>query len=282
MNIKSIFTTLTLSTGLLLSGCGDTKTETVVVEKEVIVDNIVEVVVEKQVVVETIVEVEKVVEVKKKGSLVLTFDDGYCLDTILEHEQLFDEYNTKFTYFMNKYNRDLHKDKLLYLQNKGHEIGHHGMFHKNALEMSEKEGIEYWYNNEIANLLQPMLEDGIDVKTFAFPYGAYNQTLAERIRGDFEKVRGFLTPKSSDLRTASLNDGYFYNGVGNDTPYYGDGSKTKKAMDIAKEQGKDVVLVFHCIVDVQTDRWQVTTDVLREILEYANEIELETKKFKDL
>ncbi|WP_171037534.1 polysaccharide deacetylase family protein [Pseudoalteromonas sp. S558] len=216
------------------------------------------------------------------GSIVLTFDDGHCINSWYESTYLFEQYNASATFYISKYHSGM-ADQLLFLQNQGFEIAHHTTYHANALEWFDEHGLDSWLKGEIRDSLNNMKKDGLKVSSFAFPFGSYSIELSEALREDFESVRGYLTPKTKDLRLGMQNDGYFYMGVGIDSSYFEPETRIFLAMDKAKATGRDLILIGHCIVEGEpTSRWQTPTKNLIKIFEYAKEIGLQFKTMNQL
>lgn len=253
---------LMLGLGLAVAGCigcsGDTKTVEVPVEK--------------------IVYVDVPVEVESQGSIVLTFDDGVCVNSWVDNKELLHKYEAKATFFVSHYSNNDFKDKLLTLQGEGFEIAHHSTYHHNAVTFSNENGIDEWLRVEVDYTLDMMNDDGLNIETFAFPYGAFNDDLVESLRGRFSKVRGYLSPKTDNLRLGTQTDGFFYGGIGIDTHMLTD--DVYAGMDRAKDKGLDLVVAAHCI---ELDgSWHIKTDELEGIMDYAHQIGLQFKMFKEL
>ena len=222
--------------------------------------------------------VEKIIEVVPEGSIVLTFDDGVCVDSWVEHKELLNAHNAKATFFVNHYSINDYTDQLLLLQADGFEIGHHGSYHKNSITFVEESGIDEYLRVEIDYSLDMMRADGLDVTTFAFPYGGHTDAIVDSLRDRFTKVRGYLSPKTDNLRLGTRSDGFFYQGIGIDSHILTD--DVFVGMTRAKELKLDLVVVAHCIE--REGLWQIDKEELELILEYAYEIDLQFKMFRDI
>jgi len=91
---------------------------------------------------------ETVKNEKNQGGIIFTFDDQY-VNEWHHFRNKFHAYNIKATFFINRpqnlTNRQI--EKLKQLAGDGHEIGSHGLNHRNALDY--KDSVNAYYLNDV-------------------------------------------------------------------------------------------------------------------------------------
>lgn len=113
--------------------------------------------------------------------ILLAFDD-YNVENWREYFDLFDKYNVRVTYFINA----LEPDNFCYEAiERGHEIGYHTQNHVNLREVSHDE----FYEQAIAPI-EVFHEKGIELTSFAYPYGSYEEWMNEELLQYYNTVRG--------------------------------------------------------------------------------------------
>jgi len=107
------------------------------------------------------------------GAIVFTFDDKYIQEWF-QANSIFSKYDWKTTFCVTKYGTlsDDEKQKLMTLQNNGHEIASHGNKHLRAAEYLSAHTMEDYINEEILLSLSSMEDEGIDISSFVYPYGS--------------------------------------------------------------------------------------------------------------
>jgi peptidoglycan/xylan/chitin deacetylase (PgdA/CDA1 family) len=112
-----------------------------------------------------------------QSGVVITFDDDFvdewfAVNTILE------PYDWKATFFVTRFNQlSASKiQKLKDLKNFGHEIGGHGLNHLNAPNFISANGTAEYLNQEIIPMQNLMNTNDLTTTSFAYPYGARNNT----------------------------------------------------------------------------------------------------------
>lgn len=246
-----------LLASLFLIGCGDS-TETKVIE----------------------VEKPPVVEPVNRGAIALTIDDGVSLPFLIESVGIFERYEANATFYVSHFN-EIMTDDLLYLQSKGFEIGNHSRYHKDAVKEVESAGMANWLESEVLNPLSRMTGQGINVDTFAYPFGHYTLETNEALKPYFSKVRGFGGTRSGDYSEGFYNDGFFYFGVSVDSAWL-DRMSLMMAMDQALKSSKTLVVGMHVISDEWENDYNITLADLDFIIKYASEIGLEFKLMRDI
>lgn len=118
---------------------------------------------------------------KNPSGILLAFDDYYP-ENWEAHFELFDKYDVNVTFFINAaYPTDFCYKAL----ERGHEIGFHTMSHVNLTEVPEE---EVW--QEAVVPVENFKNKGIELTTFAYPYGASTVELDELLLQHYKVVRG--------------------------------------------------------------------------------------------
>jgi peptidoglycan/xylan/chitin deacetylase (PgdA/CDA1 family) len=195
----------------------------------------------------------------------ISFDDGVALDSIYEHTYLFKRYNASFTYYVN-YNRKLSdKTKLLDMQSRGYEIGHHGTLHKSALQYSIDNGIDQWFHDEVLLSLEQMRNDGLTITTFAYPFGSRNEETDNLLFNEFDKIRGFSTDTTLNYTPQNKNELIIAYSIDS---HIIDLNKIYDAMDNLKD-GETLFIATHVVGEWHND-WKISTADLEAILSYGD------------
>lgn len=109
-------------------------------------------------------------EVQKRGAIIYSFDAQY-IDAWYNQRDLFKKYNIKATFFINRPQLlDSDKiNKLRQLMQDGHEIGCHGLNHKNVVDY--KDSIDVLLATEIIPAINDLNNMGFKIQSYAYPYG---------------------------------------------------------------------------------------------------------------
>ena len=235
----------------------------------------------KTVEVEKIVEVPVVVEPEKpKGGIAITIDDGAALSSLVTYIDIFEKYGAVGTYYVSHHNHSMDEHLLTLQDVYGWEIGNHTQNHRNAIEYSESKGEFVWLQDEVLYLQAKLGDAGLNVTTFAYPFGLYTRETNEVLKPYFKNIRGFGGTKQGDYSEGFYNDSYFYFGVSVDSAWvYHD--ELKMAMDRALENGETLVVGAH-VIGEWTSAYHITLDDLEFILDYASTIGLEFKTMSEL
>lgn len=215
---------------------------------------------------------------QKKGSIVLTFDDGSVIDTIYENQHLFDAYGAKFTYFVSHYEASM-AQQLIEMQNKGHEIAHHTKAHKNSVKYADEFGLRTWLNDEVLGQLFQMREDGLFIDSFAYPFGARNATTDSALKPYFKKIRWSGVSRFNYVEGYE-NDGYLYYSVTIDSYWLKESLFSE--IENACSTGKDLVLIAHAISDNWPSDYYITPNNVDRILSHASSFGCEFKTMSEL
>lgn len=238
----------------------------------------------------------------ESGGVVLSFDDDFVEDWYDINREL-QEYGWRATFFVSKFHtfEESEINKLKDLQSQGHEIALHGRNHANALEFTSENSLNEYIDTEILPSLNAMEQEGFDISSFAYPYGA-------KIRPDiYEKVKGFLFADYNDrmdylllehfdiLRGTTYgkeipsqqknyaNGSQLVFGLGIDDSYNNDRKYLLSLLQHARKNDKIVIFYGHRILP-ETDSLRYVTNykILEEICNYVNEHDMHFLTMRDL
>ena len=198
----------------------------------------------------------------KSIEIELGVDDYNSLKYLMDHISIINMYGVKITYYVSGYN-DKIKDDLLYLQSMGHEIANHTRWHYYAPSRVKNHGAES-YINDVLRYNQQMIDDGIEINKFAYPFGAGTQELDAELIRHFDHVRyttkDYTVVGGGDFPKAINIDGYNL-----------DIDKMREAIELADSKGENVYFLFHAITESYGDGFYITPTELVEILEVIAE-----------
>lgn len=215
-----------------------------------------------------------------EGSVILTIDDGVSLPYIMSNLDLFHTYNATATYYVSEYTYSMSND-LLELQNRGFDIGHHTQNHVSAIDYSKQYSAYKWFADEVSWMLRDMSAAGLDVKSFAYPFGQYTMETNEVLKPHFTSIRLFGSSKLRTYEEGFYKQDKIYFGVSVDSLWLYK-NEMKLAMDKAKEEGKNLVLAFHIIDDQHESSYKISREDLQFIMEYASVIGLPFKTMAEI
>lgn len=115
------------------------------------------------------------------SGILLAFDDYYP-ENWEAHFDFFEEHDVKVTFFVNA---AIPTEFCYKAIERGHEIGFHTMSHVNLTEVTEE---EVW--EEAVVPVEHFHNFGIELTTFAYPYGASTPELDELLLQHYKVVRG--------------------------------------------------------------------------------------------
>jgi len=220
-------------------------------------------------------EHKNTVKVSTPG-IVLGFDDYYPISWG-QHLDLFDKYGVKVTFFVTG---NSVTDFMLNIQNRGHEIGYHTINHLDLRKLSEKQ-----FFGETISQTSIFKDAGIELTSFAYPYGVYQLWMHDELLKYYKIVRGsdafdlkhytindmksgFIDSLSIDnimYRLAAYNRGDFYHHI-------------DAILKSAKENKSIIVLTLHSISDHD---WGITPERLEYIFQKSREYGLKFYRFRD-
>ena len=202
--------------------------------------------------------------------VVLSFDDYYP-STWEQHLDLFDKYNAKATFFVLGGSVT---QFMLNAQKRGHEIGYHTITHPDLTKLSREQFLE-----ETVLPINVFKESGIELTSFAYPYGKYESWMHEELLKHYKIVRGVygLKPYSIDdmktgfLESASIDKIMYKSEISfQDIVSY--------VLGLAREDRKIIILTCHSISDNDLG---ITPERLEYVLKKAKEYGLPFYLCKD-
>jgi peptidoglycan/xylan/chitin deacetylase (PgdA/CDA1 family) len=148
------------------------------------------------------------------------------------------------------------KDNVLDTLRRGNEIGAHTRSHPHLPTLSDAD-----VKTEIEGSRQDLINMGVPVTTFAYPYGEYNSSVV-----NITKAAGFSGARATaEGFNDKSTDRYLLNTfvVEANTPI----SDVRNAIDQAGAQKKWLIIMFHQIDGTQTE--SVTHQTLQQIVDYV-------------
>ena len=208
----------------------------------------------------------------RQCGIVLAFDD-YSADNWEYYFDLFDKYNVKVTFFVNAYEPT---DFCFHAIERGHEIGYHTVEHVNMTAISEAEA----YSQAIAPI-EIFREQGIELSTFAYPYGEYNENLNELLLQHYNVLRGawyYQLAGKHEMRHG------FVESLSIDNINYKSEEGFRDRIDLilnelSNNKGAVVGLYSHVIAD---GNWCVTEKRLEYLFQRAEEMGIQFYTYKEL
>lgn len=210
--------------------------------------------------------IQRIKYINKPG-IVLSFDDSFRVDGWHKVKDLFGYYDVKVTFNVNaihhfegqREHTQEEIDKLIELQNNGHEIAHHTLKHNNAVIYAKQYGVKKWIDNEIDSLFNwlerqkhSLTEEGFKRPvSFAFPYFSENETLIDALTNYFKVVRG--GNRKGNLLTPFRMNGYIPS-LDVDRNVISNPKYIEKILRHVKKTGKNIVFTCHSILN-DADDW---------------------------
>lgn len=220
-----------------------------------------------------------------RAGVVITFDD-YFVNEWIEADKLLSKYNWKATFCVSNFDQlssvDISNLKLL--QKNKHEIAGHGFLHINAKEFTKKHGKQKYLDIEIFPLIEAFKEQEITLETFAYPYGAKNQTLDFELKKYFKIIRGTSKGNKKIADNSNFYNGTrILNGIGIDSNYeHFNLNYLSKVLKYAKKYNKIVVFYGHKPVKLASNEYEVDYQTLDFICNYVKNNDLKFYTMRDL
>ena len=204
--------------------------------------------------------------------IVLAFDD-YNPYNWEKYFDLFDKYNVKVTFFVNAYEPT---EFCFNAIEHGHEIAYHTAAHVNMTAITEDE----IYEQAIAPI-EVFREQGIELTTFAYPEGKYNDELNELLLQHYNILRGALHYQLAGKH--EMRHG-FVESLSIDNINFSSEEQFRNRIDsileeLSNNKGAVVGLYSHAIAD---GAWCVWEDRLEYIFQRAQEMGIQFYTYKEL
>ncbi|RAK20638.1 polysaccharide deacetylase [Flavobacterium aquaticum] len=214
----------------------------------------------------------KTATTNSKAGVVITFDD-YFVNEWKEADTKLSKYNWKVTFCVSNFEKLTTSDisNLKALQNKGHEIAGHGFLHLNAKEFTKKNNKQHYLTVEIFPLIEAFKKEGIEIKSFAYPFGAKTQTLDYELQKHFKIIRGTAKGGKKVADNSNFYNGTrLANGIGIDSNYeHFSLNYITKVLNYAKKHNKIVVFYGHKPVEKATKEYEVELKTVEIICQFV-------------
>jgi peptidoglycan/xylan/chitin deacetylase (PgdA/CDA1 family) len=214
------------------------------------------------------------------SKLYLTFDDRY-IDLWHGYSQGLVELGVRSTFFVSEIEaiESSEIDKLLEMQEMGHEIGCHSLYHLHPHEFLEVLTIRDYMQYEVIPSLRQMKAYGFKVDSWAYPFNAYTPNLAKEIAKHFRVQRtrtdNFLLEPSSEIPNFESSF-HLLKAISIDTFSQGreiksdeDMMKIFASIKLAAQEGRSIVLYGHAIGKHENLSHSIDPDSLLNIINTA-------------
>lgn len=217
--------------------------------------------------------------------VVITLDDDYVNEWKTAHDILKD-YSWKATFFVCKINQlDAGKiNTLKEFQDYGHEIAGHGLNHLNAVNTINSIGFESYYNQEILPMMACMDTNNFNVNSFAYPYGARESSIDNKLFPHFKMLRGttYGSAIPSQQNCYYKNSNLVYGlGIDNSYPHFSI-PYFIQLLEYAKTKNKIVIFYAHKPVTTSTADYQTEINTLIHICQYVQQNNMKFYKLSEL
>ena len=127
------------------------------------------------------------------SGVALSFDDSQNIESWNESRVFLNENEIKATFYVDGiwWMSDERKKILHDLVAEGHEIGLHGMNHRDYFIHLENGGsAQEYFDDEVLHPLQLMRDEGFSIETFAYPMGHHDSEIDTLILEELPLIRG--------------------------------------------------------------------------------------------
>ena len=217
-------------------------------------------------------ETPKPIEKPHKAGVILSFDDAYINEWYATDQKL-KKYGWKGTFFVCKINNFRHNQvkQLLELQKEGHEIAGHGLQHLNAATYIKNHSIEDYLEVEIDQMLDLMRFYGLNISSFAYPYGGRTQELDSALLEKFKIIRGRAFCEENPTKQGCyFNESRLVLSFSiDDTHNHFNIPHLLRLLDYAKKNDEILILNSHKTVNEVTGDYQTKNATLELICKYV-------------
>jgi len=206
------------------------------------------------------------------SGIVLGFDD-YSPDTWESNFDLFDAYHAKATFFVTL---ESPSQFCLNAQSRGHEIAYHTIHHPHLPKSTREEFFE-----ETVSRISSFKSAGIELTTFAYPFGDYENWMNEELLNYFKVVRGY---KNLQIYSKEYYLRGFIDSISIDNIKYGTDREftddiERMLQSIKFEPNSVIPLTSHSI---SSDKWGITRERLEILLKICQDMNLRVYTYKEL
>lgn len=212
------------------------------------------------------------VRLARQSGILLAFDD-YNPDNWSIYFDFFEENNVHVTYFVTLSQPTEFCYEAI---QRGHEIAFHTTSHNNVIELTDEE-----IKEKVIDPIETFRSEGIELTSFAYPYGLRSNELDEKLLEYYNVVRGayyYELHSKADLRKGYI-DAYSIDNThfGNDADYKN--SIDNKLIELNENVGAVACFYSHAIGGGD---WCVTKEHLQYLFDKANELGLKFYTFNEL
>jgi peptidoglycan-N-acetylglucosamine deacetylase len=204
--------------------------------------------------------------------VVITFDDDFVNEWDDMHKIL-EKYHWKATFFVSHFDQLTPEEieKLKALQNYGHEIGGHGLYHLDAVKYISECGKEDYLSQEIFPMVNIMKAHSLHITSFAYPFGSRNEMTDNILLEEFKILRGTKYGKFKPiLQNCYYDNSRIVSGLGIDNSYPQYSIKYfLSLLEYASNNNKIVIFYAHRPVRSAQDPYETDYQTLIEICEYV-------------
>lgn len=223
---------------------------------------------------------------QEKGGIVLTFDDQY-IDEWYAFKEKFREYHIKATFFISRPQNLTENQitRLKELNKEGHEVGCHGLNHRNALDFTDTEN--QYYLNEVEPATDILESHGFRVHSFAYPFGSSTEKTDSSLEMHVKYIRKATwnrentTIDNYDEIFAHAHNYRNVSSMGMDINYRITLDNLATAMERAIACNEVLVLHAHRIDTTQED-YTISPDYLENVFRLIDQYGLESLRMSDL
>jgi hypothetical protein len=117
-----------------------------------------------------------------EAGIALAFDDS-DVEGWFALRPLFQQYGARITFFITRYPEigEAGHEQLRILHADGHDMAAHSRFHLRAPDYVEDNGLSAYLEDEVQPSIDLLVEEGYDVTSYAYPFGARTSELDEAI-----------------------------------------------------------------------------------------------------
>lgn len=219
-------------------------------------------------------EITQKIAKEKESGILLAFDD-YSPDNWRQYFDLFEEYGVHVTFFIAW---DEPTDFCFEALEKGHDIGFHSIGHTDVTAMSEEE-----LQRCVIDPIEVFRKKGIELTSFAYPYGYRTDELDEKLLQYYKVVRGAYNAERHNKE--DLKSGHIYIDSGSIDNYHMRDEQdfqenVKDILDELSANEGSVISIYSHAIDAGD--WCVTKEHLEYLFQKADEQGIKFYTFSEL
>lgn len=217
------------------------------------------------------IKLYRVKEARQSGIL-LAFDD-YSPENWSQHFDLFEKYGVHVTFFIAW---DQPTDFCHEAIKRGHDIGFHSIGHVDVTSLSEEEIMEY-----VIEPIETFRKDGIELTSFAYPFGSRSAELDEKLLKYYKIVRGAYYDEI--YSKADLRHG-FVDAFPIDNINLRDDKVFQAKIDQLLNELSNNIGAVYCLYShtIEAGDWCVTAEHLEYLFQKADELGLKFYTYREL